>query len=526
MILFSFSSYQTTYHNVKGIIEVFKIQTQMYKARYSLIKMITGDETENNFYKQMSQVKDLFDEAEEIANKNKELDNKFIQFQERWKRFESLTNEYASIDRSKISVREIGQVIRALDNGFNEPNEIAGEIISQLEMSLNEKLSSSTWYQVAAALIGIIGSLVIFLWITVSILKSLKTLQNAITQLASLEGDLKNRLPENNNDETDEIARGFNQLIDQLSMIVKQISAQSHQLAYKAQLLASSTNQVSHSVETISETISEVSHRATTQKELADRTSSSISRLDLLINEAKRQVNQAADESQAVQNFIKGGSQRINEIRGIMVFIKNKMFGLSGTMKNLSYESQQINQIVDLIGSISSQTHLLALNAAIEAARAGEHGRGFAVVAEEVRKLAEESGTAAKKIAEIIHRIQMSIHEINEQMEMSLKSVSSGDEATMKTEETFLLIQKAVLSAKDSVLEVEKVIDQEVETSGQILNLTYSVADQANLVQQDTEQVNSSIREHTEASEEVAVTANDFSEIASKLDALVNRLKV
>jgi methyl-accepting chemotaxis protein len=48
----------------------------------------------------------------------------------------------------------------------------------------------------------------------------------------------------------------------------------------------------------------------------------------------------------------------------------------------------------------------MALNTAIEAARAGEQGRGFAVVAEEVRKLAEQSQEAAKKIAGLIGEIQ------------------------------------------------------------------------------------------------------------------------
>ena len=53
---------------------------------------------------------------------------------------------------------------------------------------------------------------------------------------------------------------------------------------------------------------------------------------------------------------------------------------------------------IAVIDTIARQTNLLALNAAIEAAKAGTSGRGFAVVAEEVRKLAEQSGSAAAEI--------------------------------------------------------------------------------------------------------------------------------
>ena len=82
--------------------------------------------------------------------------------------------------------------------------------------------------------------------------------------------------------------------------------------------------------------------------------------------------------------------------------ISQRMGEAQGAIVELGRHSEDIQQIVGTITAISEQTNLLALNAAIEAARAGEHGRGFAVVAEEVRKLAEQSRTAAEQVAELI----------------------------------------------------------------------------------------------------------------------------
>ncbi len=95
-------------------------------------------------------------------------------------------------------------------------------------------------------------------------------------------------------------------------------------------------------------------------------------------------------------------------------------------MAKLGERSQDIGQIVETIAGIAGQTNWLALNAAIEAACAGEQGRGFAVVAEELRKLAEQSQEAAKRIATLIGEVQQDTTQAVNAMEQGTKEVVMG----------------------------------------------------------------------------------------------------
>jgi methyl-accepting chemotaxis protein len=108
----------------------------------------------------------------------------------------------------------------------------------------------------------------------------------------------------------------------------------------------------------------------------------------------------------------------------------------------LGERSLEVNQIVELVEEISTQTNMLGLNAAIEASRAGEQGKGFAVVANEVRKLAERTSSATKDIGLFMESIQ-----------------TASEEAVRATEE----IRGVTRSTADGALDTTHAADELLE---------------------------------------------------------------
>ncbi|HUK20180.1 MAG TPA: methyl-accepting chemotaxis protein [Gemmatimonadales bacterium] len=151
---------------------------------------------------------------------------------------------------------------------------------------------------------------------------------------------------------------------------------------------------------------------------------------------------EAAEASSKASDVATRNRQQIREAIERLVALKTFVGESSAKVQGLGTVSRRITGFIASIRDLADMTNLLSLNAAIEAARAGAHGRGFAVVAEEVRRLAEQSATAASEAGELVQDIHRQVGEVVEQMRRGQVNVGGVEE-----------LSSAALRALDAIVE-------------------------------------------------------------------------
>ena len=200
---------------------------------------------------------------------------------------------------------------------------------------------------------------------------------------------------------------------------------------------------------------------------------SSVEEVTSSIEEMSASISQNSDNSQQTEKIAKqtSGDAKVSGDAVIQTL---------DAMKSIAEK-------VGIIQEIARQTNLLSLNASIEAARAGEQGKGFSVVATEVRKLAEQTQSAASEI-----------------QKLSKNSVDVAENASG------LLIKL--------VPDIEKTAELVAEISA-ASNEQRNGSDQINSAIQG---VNTVVQENSSQAEEISSTAEELSAQATELQQAIS----
>ncbi|MBU0633640.1 MAG: methyl-accepting chemotaxis protein [Candidatus Omnitrophica bacterium] len=339
-------------------------------------------------------------------------------------------------------------------------------------------------------------------------------------------GDLSKKIRVTSEDEIGRLAQVFNDVIENLHEMVSRIREMASKVSSFAQEISTSSKEMNSSTLEISTTIQKIAKGVTTQAKRVEDTSRLMEEMSASVKQISVNAKTASVSSEESLGQARSGGGATTEAVEKMNRITATVSNAAAVVRSLGDKSKQIGQITETITSIADQTNLLALNAAIEAARAGDAGRGFAVVAEEVRKLAEGSAEAARRIGTLIKGIQVETPKAVSSIEAGSKEVAEG---ALIVSRVSAALEKIIGTAKESatmVNEITAATARQMSNAEQIVKAVDEVAVVAEESASATQEASSSAQEQTASMEELTASAEELARLAIDLQAMVDRFKL
>ena len=271
----------------------------------------------------------------------------------------------------------------------------------------------------------------------------------------------------------------------------------------------------------------------TTVAEGSERQAAAIADADSIVIQLSAGIQQVAANAgtvsgQAAQSVDAAdfGKKSVDQAIRQMQTIEETVTESATVVTRLGERSQEIGQIVATITGIAEQTNLLALNAAIEAARAGEQGRGFAVVAEEVRKLAEQSETAAQQIKTLIDKNHQSIGNVVGAIDIAISNTQQGVEMVNTAGANFGEIASMVRDVTTQVRQISASLADVAAGNKRIVQSVVVVESLSRDASAEAQNVSAATEEQSASMEEIASASESLASLAQDLQKAVAQFKV
>jgi methyl-accepting chemotaxis protein len=342
----------------------------------------------------------------------------------------------------------------------------------------------------AAILLALLMPIILLLSVIISksITQPISQISQAMQRLAK--GDFTTKVDALGRDEIGQLGAGLNDTTDSLSDLIKQVESSCILIKQSTQSAAATTVQTLDGVNR--------------QKDQTEALAAAVHEMSMSAQDVADTADKTADNSRSANSDALNGREIVDSTIGKINLVSSQMGGLLTTISQLEQDTEEVENILNVISNISDQTNLLALNAAIEAARAGDQGRGFAVVADEVRQLAKRTQESTGQIRELNERLKSAFSN-------AVVMVKKGHEYTE--------------NSTDSAENAGEYIRTISEKINEILHMNDAVANSVKQQSIVADEINQSISTISSIAEETSIGANETAQANQSLDNMAEQLE-
>jgi len=383
----------------------------------------------------------------------------------------------------------------AFEKSTAELERFSAKRLANFQEAIGESNDAAHSLITVGIIMGIVTTIILFavaMPIVANLKGSISDVVKSLKNIAQEEGDLTVRLSTTNKDEIGDLVYWFNQFIEKLQGVVRDISDTSKPL-----------NDLANNLNTVS---SQTENTINAQQRSAADAKHAVDDLTKSVNEVAGSAAEAAQAAGDASNAASEGQTVVNQT---VESIQNLAAGVEETaevIRKLESDSNQVGVVLDVIKGIAEQTNLLALNAAIEAARAGEQGRGFAVVADEVRTLASRTQQSTEEIQQTIEQLQNAARSAVSVMGRGTDQAAVSVKEANKAGGSLQVIN-------ETISRITLMNDQIANATGQQQTVAVSISDNVDDINSRTSDTSKSSQELTRVSESLADLAQEFTRI-------------
>ncbi|WP_379201399.1 methyl-accepting chemotaxis protein [Paenibacillus sp. GCM10012306] len=387
--------------------------------------------------------------------------------------------------------------------------------------SLTRSLQSTDKLLFNASIIGLI-LLVIFgsiqyIIIHRKISRPIRRIMELATEISR--GNLRIEIPaQRGKDEIGLLYQTFGQMTESLTHLIGSVRFGTGQVSRAVDRLVVNAETTEAAAQEIAASIQELYDGSNLQLQLSQDNADAMEEAAGGIQRIADSSQSVADISEEATSLAHQGDTSLEETIHQMGRIKSTVNELNEVLHSLTDKTKRIDEILQIIRQISSQTNLLSLNAAIEAARAGESGRGFAVVAGEIRKLSEQTGQSAEEISGLVHTVQAESEAALNSMEAVNDEVTGG----MQLTEEAGVILKNIRGKIEAVFNrIQEVSAASQEISAGTEEATASIVQMTEIARQSSEKT----YESSESVKSQMNQVNEMKEMSDQVKVLLSNLK-